>query len=104
MLAKAKLKKLVFNFFLEEYEDAEAADIQSEKISNKIIELVSTLQEITENSDTAETSRLAHTLKHLLLYADLDDVSDMCGELEIQARKDYINIPLKEKIIQEIVK
>jgi len=101
MYVREKLEKLTYKFFLETYDDTDIAATQSKNTTDHILKLASQLE---EKVTLQELSHTAHTLKHLLLYADLDNVSDMCQELETAARKGYINIQLKDKIIQEIVK
>jgi hypothetical protein len=104
MPAKEKLQTLIYNYFFEQYEEETIAEEQAENLSNEILSLMKDIDYSILKRDMGMLTKASHTLKHLLLYADLDDVSDMCQELESDARKGIIKTPLKEEIFQEIVK
>jgi len=99
-----RLNEAIYNFFLENYENENMAIEKSESITNQILELIENINIKFDNRYEENTAKQIHTLKHLLLYADLDDVSDLCQELENDMRKGIFNHYLKDKIITEIVK
>ena len=99
-----RLNEAIYNFFLENYENENMAIEKSESITNQILELIENINIKFDNRYEENTTKQIHTLKHLLLYADLDDVSDLCQELENDMRKGIFNHYLKDKIITEIVK
>ena len=99
-----RLNEAIYNFFLENYENENMAIEKSESITNQILELIENINIKFDNRYEENTTKQIHTLKHLLLYADLDDISDLCQELENDMRKGIFNHYLKDKIIAEIVK
>lgn len=99
-----RLNEAIYNFFLENYENENMAIEKSESITNQILELIENINIKFDNRYEENTAKQIHTLKHLLLYADLDEISDMCQELENDMRKGIFNHYLKEKIVSKIVK
>lgn len=97
------LKTRIYTYFLENYEDPELAKTKSITISNEIIELINCI-DTNFTLDNISLTKQIHTLKHLLLYADLDEISDMCQYLELNARLGVLNYELKEEIVVKIVK
>lgn len=80
---KNKLTPLVHNYLDESYDD-EFADKNTSKTVENIIEIMEELEKEIDNelTDRKRAFKQAHTLKHMLLYADLDDESDLAQELE----------------------
>ena len=99
-----RLNEAIYNFFLENYENENMAIEKSESITNQILELFENINIKFDNIYEENTAKQIHTLKHLLLYADLDDISDLCQELENDMRVGIFNHQLKEKIVSKIVK
>ena len=104
MDVRKKLEDLIYNYFMEEYENHKIAEQKSKSISEEIIYLIASLNNQVQLGEFEKLTKTVHTLKHLLLYADLDNISDMCQELEDTARKGKFDKDLKDKIISEIVK
>ncbi len=98
------IRESIYNFFLENYENEKMALEKSESITQQILELIKNINIKFDKKNNEQTTKEIHTLKHLLLYADLDEISDMCQELENDMRKGIFNHYLKDKIITEIVK
>lgn len=73
-------------------------------ITQQILELIKSINIKFDKKNNEQTTKEIHTLKHLLLYADLDEISDMCQELENDMRVGIFNHQLKEKIVSKIVK
>ena len=99
-----RLNEAIYNFFLENYENENMAIEKSESITNQILELFENINIKFDNIYEENTAKQIHTLKHLLLYADLDEISDMCQELENDMRVGIFYHQLKEKIVSKIVK
>lgn len=104
MPVNEKLSHLIYNYFYTEYEDEDVATAQSENLSKEILSLMKDIDYNIERDSLRMVSKAAHTLKHLLLYADLDDVIDLCQELEDKARNGELDLELKEEIFSKIVK
>lgn len=96
-----KLAIRIYDYFFEEYEDVCIAQSKSEAISVNIAALLESLDCQYECGCLVNE---IHTLKHLLLYADLDDASDLCQDLELLEIKKLKNRELVDKIIENIVK
>ena len=103
MHVREKLEKLVYEYFINDFPDEVAKD-KAKKTAVEIISLMQDIEHEIITKDLQSLTRSVHTLKHLLLYADLDELSDMCQDLESDIRIGEINIPLKEEIFKEIVK
>lgn len=99
-----RLNESIYNFFLENYENENMAIEKSESITQQILELIKSINIKFDKKNNEHTTKEIHTLKHLLLYADLDEISDMCQELENDMRVGIFNHQLKEKIVSKIVK
>lgn len=98
------IRESIYNFFLENYENEKMALEKSESITQQILELIKSINIKFDKKNNEHTTKEIHTLKHLLLYADLDEISDMCQELENDMRVGIFNHQLKEKIVSKIVK
>lgn len=98
------IRESIYNFFLENYENEKIALEKSESITQQILELIKSINIKFDKKNNEYTTKEIHTLKHLLLYADLDEISDMCQELENDMRVGIFNHQLKEKIVSKIVK
>ncbi len=97
------LKTRIYNYFLENYDDEELAKNKSISVAKEIITLVDLIDQNFNLNNILLTKQI-HTLKHLLLYADLDDISDLCQYLELNVRLGVLNHELKVEIISKIVK
>lgn len=99
-----RIRPKVYDYFLCNYDDEDLALQKSETIAIEIGDLVDMICYNFDLEETENTLRYIHTLKHLLLYADLDDVSDMCQDLELIMRGGIFNHELKDAIVLKIVK